>query len=329
MKIENNELKKALFGALRTEEKDERLRMYRFTKKQVDYFIETENYIHKLLKSRATSCMNIDFYTDSEKLTFDGLGIHASGQILCYIDVYVDGLLTGHFGYEAKENRDINFSMDLKLGRKRITIYLPCLFGVEISNFELSDGAAFEPAKKDRKFMFFGDSITQGYITEFPSLCYANVAARHFNAECVNQGVGAGLYDVNDLDENIPYDPDTVFVAYGTNDWVHERDMTKFAKEYYKKLSQIFPKAKIYAILPIWRENTKEKEKTTNLKIEEFRGILRGVCESFENITVIDGMELVPHYMDFFCPDGTHPNTLGCIYYGNELAKKIKKLENI
>jgi len=326
MKIENNELIKALSGALRTEEKDGALRMFRFTEKQCEYFAATENYIHKPMKSRATAGMNFDFYTDADSISIEAIGTRASGQSYCYIDVYVDGEIAGHFGFIDRETKKFSFSMELKQGRKRVAVYLPCLFGVEISNFELSDGAAFEPVKKDKKFMFFGDSITHGYITEYPSLSYPNIVSRYFDAECVNQGVGAGLFDANDLDEDFPYKPDKVFVAYGTNDWYHSIDVKITAKEYYEKLCRIFKDSKIYAIIPIWRVNYKEKEEITNMKFFDFREELTKICEQFENVTIIDGFELVPHDDEYFCEDGTHPNTKGLVSYGEQLVKKV--LEN-
>ena len=329
MKIENNELKKALFGAFRTDEKNGALRMYRFTEKQVEYFEETENYIHKAMKSRATAGMTFDFYTDSEMIGIEATGTRASGQSYCYIDVYVDGEISGHFGFVDREPKKYSFSMELKPGRKRVTVYLPCLFGVEISNFELSDNASFESVTKDKKFMFFGDSITQGYITEYPSMSYPNIFSRHFDGECVNQGIGAGLFDANDLDDDFPYKPDKVFVAYGTNDWYHSIDVKITAKAYYERLCRIFKDSEIYAIIPIWRVNYKEKEEITNMKFFDFREELIKVCEQFERVTVIDGFELVPHDAKYFCPDGTHPNTDGLTEYGENLVKKINEIESI
>jgi len=103
------------------------------------------------------------------------------------------------------------------------------------------NGSLFaRPVDKELSIEFLGDSITQGYTTVFPSLTYSNVYARERNANCVNQGIGAALFDKENLDPELPFSPDKVFVAYGTNDWTHsdERDFEFYANEYIEKICE-------------------------------------------------------------------------------------------
>lgn len=326
MKIENSILKKAIFGAVRFEEENGILKMSRFSDRQKKYFIEHLDSINKPLKEPASANMSLDFYTDSTTFTFEADCVKASGQAICWFDLYIDGTLKEHFGYTDKETRHVSISTALKSGKKRITLYFPCLFNTQITNVQLDDEALFEPIKKDRKILFFGDSITQGYISEFPSVTYTAIVARELNAECVNQGIGGAVFDETDLDGELPFEPDTVFVAYGTNDWTKKRDFSVHAVNYLNKLTSIYKDAVIYVILPIWRGNIEERIKTNGItqSFEEMHEELADICKNYSNVTVIDGMELVPHYLNMFCEDTVHPNELGFVFYGNELLKHIK-----
>lgn len=325
MQLENNVIKKAVFGAVEIREENGTLKFFRFTEKQRRHFVEMVDTINKPLKMSATANMLLDFYTDSTSLKIATDCVVASGQDICWFDVYVDGSMKEHFGYTAKENRSIMFDMKLKPGKKRVTIFLPCLFGAGITGVWLDDGSVFEPAVRERKILVFGDSITQGYISEYPSLTYTGIVMNALNAECINQAIGGAVFDVNDLDEDLPYKPDTVFVAYGTNDWSCKRSLEKYAVKYFDKLTHIYKDSKIYVILPIWRANAEEKMKSNNIPVsfEQMHEDLKNICARYSGIEVIDGMELMPHSKTMLCEDGVHPNELGFIMYGTELLKRI------
>lgn len=325
-KIEFSLLKSSIFGSVNTFEEDGAIKLRRFTDKQMKHFDDTLNYIDKPRKSRASSGMNIDFYTDSPVIKLELSCRVASSQPLCYVDVYVDNIMTNHFGCNTKEDTRICTEFEVGKGKKRVTIWLPCLFDASISEFAIEDGACFEPAKKDCNIMFLGDSITQGYTTEFPSLTYTNIVTNRMNAHCINQGIGGALFDKSDLDEELPFEPDIIFVAYGTNDWYHsgDRDLGKNADSFYQKLCSIYPKTKIYAILPIWRANIPRVSEIATMGFDEMHTVLENICRKY-NVETIDGRKLTPHHEKFFLPDGTHPNEMGFLQYGENLYKVIEK----
>ena len=327
MNIENELLKQAIFGAIEFVEEDGALTMHRFTKKQRDYFKETENSILKPLKAPANANMVLDFYTDSTKFIFEADCKPASRKNLCNFDLYVDGTMVDNFGYEDAEPRRVTYSRELMPGRKRITLYLPCLASAAITCVSLDDAATFEPAKRDRKLMFIGDSITQGYISNYPSLTYAGIVMTGLQAESVNLGIGGNVFDAEDLDEAFPYTPDTIFVAYGTNDWTLNLDYKDGATKFLDKLTSIYPKAKVYLLLPIWRAYAKERKIEKNLPVdfEQVHIDLAKIANRYENVTCVNGLELVPHVRETLCPDGVHPNTFGFMFYGHELLKRVLK----
>lgn len=318
-------LAEAVFGSVDTYVENEELVMRRFTQHQIQHFDQTHNYIEKPKKSKASSGMNIDFYTDATQMYLELSCSVASSQPLCYVDIYVDGVMEDHFGYNSKIDGKIEKTVSFKPGSKRITIWLPCLFEARIANLSLNS-EDFAPAKKDIRILFEGDSITQGYTSQFPSLTYTNIVTRGLNADGVNQGIGGALFDESDPDDNLPFSPDIVVISYGTNDWSHsrERDFESNASAYLSKMCEIYKTARIFVVTPIWRGNIEEKSKNAVMSFDEMHVLLEDICRNF-GVEVIDGMKLVPHRNEFFVPDLTHPNEMGFLHYGNNLLRELER----
>ena len=325
MKIEFNTLKQMIFGAIDVWEEDGFVRMCRFSKSQKQFFDETFDRLCKPIKACASSNMYMDFYTDSENFEISTECIVASGKSGCWFDIYVDDIMVDNFGYPEREDKSVDYSLKLNPGNKRITVYFSGLYETKIKYVKLDDGASITTLKKDRKLLFLGDSITQGYITEHPSLAYTDVVTRKLGAEGVNQGIGGNIFNKDDLDENLSFKPDTVFVAFGTNDWALGLEVDEHVTEFFDKLTKIYSDCPIYVLLPIWRTNIdqviKEKELSTNF--EQMHENLRAACKGYDNIKVIDGYKLLPHSPEFLCDDGVHPNTKGFVMYGTALTQSI------
>lgn len=320
MKIMPKELASAVSGALRINENSGYLSFDRFTDKQFEVAKEKES---DVLHTKSDSGVKIEFVTNSEKLKFSYTPYLASGSTECFIDVYIDGIMKFHIGENPIKSERHNVSLDLGNGRKRIAMYLPCLFYVEIGDFAIDDGSIFEPVSHNRKLLVLGDSITQGCNAIFPSQSYPNLLGADFDAEVVNQGISGDSYRPERLDEDLPYNPDTVFVAYGTNDWGANVFDEQKIKAYYKKLTVLYPTQKIYVLLPIWRV-TEDGRYDSFLRSRE---IIAGICGEYENISVIDTIDFVPHYPDFFYDGTLHPNDMGFIYYAKGIVKAVREIE--
>ena len=54
---------------------------------------------------------------------------------------------------------------------------------------------------------------------------------------------------------------------------------------------------------------------------------IKEIAEKYQNITVIDCVNFVPHLAEFYWDDvNLHPNDLGFLYYGNHLYKRLTEL---
>ena len=126
------------------------------------------------------------------------------------------------------------------------------------------------------------------------------------------------------LDPDLPFDPDIITVAYGTNDWSHcERDaLIRSANEFFARLRAQYPKAQIFAVTPTWRADNHRVTKVG--PFAEAGKIVRAAAEAQKDVTVIEGENLVPHLSNFFSDAYLHPNDAGFRYYADALYRAMR-----
>lgn len=315
MKLSFEEIKNITFGALEINETDSGMRFHKCTKKQEEAFLSLSPVLGQ--RALSTTGIRLDFHTDS-----DSFGFYApSGK---KFDLYADGLL--YRQYILGEERTVTADLS-KVKRKRdvrITLYfpahdLPCVLG----GVELDDRSYVTPQRFDRKMLFIGDSITQGWNSKYDSFSYANRVSRFFNAESVINGIGGAYFDPSVFDR-VPFDPDTVIIAYGTNDF----SVRKTKEELREKVSAFLSLAadeyvrggkRVYAISPIPRGDIDAVKPMGSFF--DCRDIIIEEIERY-GIRHIDGMSLLPYSEDLFA-DALHPNDLGFAQYAESLIKKL------
>lgn len=322
MKLVLEDFKRIVFGAQRIEEIDGAIVLNRFTLGQQEFIDANPDSVLRMeLKHKTTAGIVLDFYTNSTSLKIS-VDCVTTTQKLCYIDVLENGELTAHEGYNDDTNRSFTLETSLIQGENRVSVYLPNLCSAKITNFELDDGASVIPYITKKNFLFHGDSITQGYTAEYPSLSYANRITRAFDAHCVNQAIGGAVFNP-DLIGPLDFVPDKIIVGYGTNDWSKGFDYTANSLAFFEKLKKTFPNSEVVVITPIWRGNIKEKEKGTQHTFVK-------MCEIIKNnavkcgFKVVNGLSIVPHSPDCFVQDVLHPNDYGFKHYAENLYNIIK-----
>ena len=318
--LHNHDIKNSIFGAVQIIEQDGWLCLDRFSKRQRERLNDNERLGKRALSS---SGIMLDFWTDSTTLAFDYQTFIASNKMFFYFDIYVNGQLLFHEGKEETYKDEGRVSVSLEEGKKRITVYFPCLFGTRIRNVEIDDNAELIPVEKEKNILFLGDSITQGYSAKFSSLTYTNAITRSYDANCLNQAIGGNIFNEDDLDEFLAFQPDIIFVAFGTNDWKQGVDVSTNAERYFAKLNKIYPNVPINVILPIWRGDIEELEKTTPHRFMEVREIVREKAEKYPNTTVIYSIDFLPRCEDVFEDKRLHPNDIGFVLYAEGLQKNL------
>ena len=205
-----------------------------------------------------------------------------------------------------------------------MTLYLPSHgTGGVLSYVELDDGARITPHRFDRKMLFVGDSITQGWDSTYDSLSYAYRVSRYFNAESVIQGIGGAYYHESTFDR-LPFDPDIVLVAYGTNDFGHYKTLEELRAHVSAHLSLLareYTGKKCFALSPIWRDHRDGKA------MGSFADCRRVIIEEIERVgwIHIDGLTLVPPMPAFFKDEYLHPHDNGFSLYAENLIPALEK----
>ena len=315
MKLSSEKIRSLTTGAVGITETGEGLAFAKCTSAQLDAFREAAPWI--VPNVEATTGVRLDFGTDSPFVRVRTV----QGD---KFEILVDGMLTGQ--YLMNDARD--FTVRLPEGcRHRVTVTLPShgTPGV-IAGVELADGAMVGRPIYDTKMLFLGDSITQGWNTRFDSQSFAYLISRHYHAESVIQGVGGAFFcppTVPDPDA-VGFVPDTVIVAYGTNDWSFVPSAEKLrenAGESLRRVKEYYPGARIFVLTPIWRADEGEDRPMGPFPL--CRAVVREEAEK-AGLRVIDGSALVPPRMEYMA-DAVHPNDLGFAHYALNLIREMEK----
>lgn len=323
MILSTNDLKSLAHGAVSVKEAaDGYTAFYRFSDKQMDYYRETNHEFYK--KTFCTASVRVEAVTDATALTFTYRAKKMASRTFFYLELFVDGAMVAHIGEDVAEEKTDTVTLSLPAGTHRIALYLPALFSLELKDVTLVDATFANPVKKARKMLAVGDSITHGYDAVYAALSYVNITADRLDASVVNQAIGAEIFNPGLVDGELGFTPDIITVAYGTNDYSKcARDaFVKNATEFYARLRQAFPAAKIFALLPIWRGDNHRV--TAAGTFDEAKAIVRAAAEAQEGITVIDCDAFVPHLPTFFSDKHLHPNDMGFQCYAAGLVDAMR-----
>ena len=317
MRLSLKQIESITVGAMQVWENVDGVHFCKMTPAQLDAFALIDDFIYG--NANTSTGVRLDFWTDSPWVKFRPT---VSGKY----EVKVDGVLTEHRYSVGGEDTLVNVSNNEKL--HRVTIHMPShdvIAGIKL--LEIADEAVARPHVFDRKFLFLGDSITQGWHSDIETLSYAYQVSDHFNAASVIQGVGGMFFDATTLDRG-DFEPDTVFIAFGTNDArrFHALEaMHLRCEDYIKKVLALFPEAQLYVITPIWCGDFD----TIQLPYGHIREVNATIADAAHQfgITVIDGLQMIPHEMTYFADD-LHHNTEGFCVYAQNLIKALENKKN-
>ena len=313
MRFTLSDMQKVTVGAVRLWEEQDGFHFSAMTEKQLAAFLKLSAELHT--NAAATTGVRLDFETDSAYLAYASLTD-------AKYEVKVDGMLVATHTTPGEEQR---ISLPADGATHRVELFLPA-HGVPgaLAFVELADGATFTRHAYDRKFLLIGDSITQGYNAQFDCLSYANRLCDHYNAESIIQGTGGAYYDITTL-EKLDFTPDTVFVAYGTNDankFMTLEEIEARCRAYLTALIPMYEGARLFVITPPWRMNEADLKPFGHVSLVAER-IAKVATEL--GLTVIDGMKMIPKN-EVFMADRYHPNMMGFAEYAHNLIKALTKL---
>ncbi|MBO5938684.1 MAG: SGNH/GDSL hydrolase family protein [Clostridia bacterium] len=327
MKLTFEQIKTITKGAVRVEEKNGAVHLFRFTKEQESAYSTRTTIGGKSLwdKTLATAGIRLEFVTSSRALAIEVEGVPASSSNCFVHDVLVNGEKIGSFGENESDKREFSASFELGEGEKEVKIYFPWASASAIRSLMLDDGATIIPVKKSKKMLIYGDSITHGYVAVNPSNSYASRLTDALDAEAFNKAIGGEIFFPELAEVSDEGDFDYITVAYGTNDWSHvtKEYFDETATAFYRALSRRHPNAKIFALAPIWRA---DYQKVTEVgEFSYMKQVFDGLAKELPNLTVIDCFGFVPADSQYFADKTLHPNDAGFEHYFNGVWNEIQK----
>ena len=314
MLLTNWQLKDIYFGAYSIEEtEDGYLQAFQYTAAQMDYFEKVSDFWYP--RCFASTAKTLEFVTGARKVSFAYKIIWKGSEDS--FELAVDGLITDiRYVKDLPDEGTLEFI--LPAGEKRVTVYLPADATVLIRDLDV-DAPVSRP-RKNEKVLWLGDSITQGYGPLRSGSTYVSVANRVLDYDIINQGIGGYVYDKNSLMKMDGYHPDKLIVALGTNQFGAET--MDDVEQYYETLIGIYgSEIPILCISPLWRGDIPEGIPT----LFSFCEKVKAIAGSYDNVSVVDGLLLVPHLPEYYL-DLLHPNCLGAEVYGRNLVEAIRRL---
>ena len=317
MKLTLDQIKEITFGALRVEAMEDGIHFHKCTPKQELAMARLNAGLGE--RSLTTTGVRLDFCTDSKHLSF----ATASGR---KFEVLINGVLRRRFDCDALREAGAFAKLDLldplgrEMERARVTLVFPSHTVGVLEWIEIDDGASLTPHQYDTKILFVGDSITQGWNSDYDSLSYAWRLTSFFNADSVIQGIGGSYFHESTFD-SLDFDPDTVIVALGTNDFSHyktQEDARAHAAAHLACLAKEYAGKRLFAISPIWRA---EQNKTMG-SFAELRALLIEEIER-AGFRHIDGLALVPPMSEFMKDLTLHPDDLGFSLMAENLISQM------
>lgn len=324
MKLTSKKIKEIAVGYIDAVETENGIEFNRFTKSQAKKFGVPNRYFggdpffdgYFERNCRTTSGVKLDFYTDAKSVTVRIKQNDRMNDVwLMQCDTYVDGKMKA----VCDADKDFTVQIGKRKLKHRVTVYLPTFNFPVIAGVELEEATYCEPTGKGIDVLCYGDSITHGASPTHASAAWVNVMSRITGYRVLNQANSGYIFDASVLEKVC--DPKIICIAYGINDQGRKTrpEFEKDARDFVLKVKELYPKAKIFGITPIWTEWEKEKENRpfTN----ESRAILKKVYEECGAVPV-DGLKLMPN--DLKClSDAVHPNEYGHTFYGRRMAKVL------
>ncbi len=315
VKTEAEKLAEIFRGVIRVEEEDGAYIPLRFTDKELEAYAKDPTMPY----SKCTTGVRMDFYTDAADISFrfspnNAYHDNKEGFPSDSFDIYENGeyktSVTASF---MDSNREVAYTRTSTEAESRITIVFPMRHEIRIHTLSLGNYRPY--TDYEYKILFFGDSITQGLFAEMPSENYVDQVCRELNADYLNLAVGGEKFRFEALTEDVPFAPDHIVIALGTNDKHQHLSLPTIEKncnQYCDRITRLYPNVPVTFITPFEDQGQEHVDMYT--KTAEKYGF-----------KVVDGRTLIPAVAENFNPDGVHPSSTGFALITRNLLPLLKQ----
>lgn len=321
MRLDFQQIKAITQGAETIKEENGAFWFSRFTEEELALYLARPGFDYR---ARGTSGIQIEFTTDATSLFLQVVTPQPPfyHRLFAY-DILVDERLAGqlkNFG-DNPENGFYDTSVfhtdhpcgsfPLGSGIKKVRIVFPWSMSLGLECMELTDATFAEPVKRNKKLLIYGDSITQGACSLFPSLTYAARLTQWLEADAICKAVGSECYCPDLVRAARVPEPDVLVASYGANDWYHctREELAENCRRFWEVLCEKYPNARKFALTPIRCLGPRDPQ--TFGPFESVRQVIRSVTAEFPDVTVIDCTDFVSRDQADFGDLWVHPNHIG------------------
>ena len=330
MRLTFEQIKAITTGAVSIEQEETGIRFYRFNREQRSLSQPRVRFMEEKLRSVAG--IQLFFRTDSRSLFLRTTVSKGSASNHFSFDLFVNGAHIDSLDNLDQEERTLGTyekTFALGEGAKDVCLYFPWSVATVIEELSLEDGASLIPTPPAKKLLVYGDSITHGNTVQYSCNHYIPRLARAMGVQVRNKAIAGTTSFPEMVRMESPCDPDYVLAAYGSNDW--DRHEENFFAGNYREMMQCiaeqYPRAQVFVISPIWRADQETRQRRMG-PLSAIEKNIWEIAKDFPNVTVISGIDLVPHDLQYFADAGLHPNDTGYEHYFRNLWSKIQPTLN-
>lgn len=321
MKLSLEQIKRITQGAEAIRKENNAIHFFRFNDEELDLYRARPAFYPMAV---STVGIQLIFRTDADALTlrvtapeghlyhrYFSYDILVNEVLIGQLKNFPDNIENGHYDEIPRTEKPTEGHFSLGHGIKTVRIVFPWSMNLGLELLELENATFAEPAKKNKKLLIYGDSITQGACSLYPSRTYAALLGQWLDAETVSKAVGSECYypELAQIKQNIS--PDYITVSYGCNDWYHlsREEFTDRCRRFWAAICENYPSAKKFALTPIWYLAPHDDRPFG--AFEEVAGVIRSITAEFPDITVIDCTDFVSRNSADFGDLYVHPNHNG------------------
>ncbi len=309
MQFHSQQLIPFFHSVLSTQPMEDGVIPYRFNQNFREFITDFQTY------AAAAGGIRIEFDTDAEQVALICATMQVCDRTIKPVyDIYINGVIRNHVIAKKCGTQRISFDLPRP---SRVSIWLPVNAEIWLDTLKLKNASYCRAVTYTKKCLFLGDSITQGFHCEYPSMSVASTIARTLDLELLNQGIG-GWSHRRGFVQPQDFAPDLVITALGTNDIFYPAEQQD-VEGYFEELSALYPDVPTVVITPYRRYDAHDAA-----AIEEMNRRIKVCAAKKPNAHLIDGTRISPD--PSFYLDGLHPNALGMQYVAAQLLNELKNI---
>lgn len=192
---------------------------------------------------------------------------------------------------------------------ERVIGYLPLVAGARVTSID----GDIAPAPLQPRWLAYGDSITEGWVTSTPAQAWPAVAGRALGLDAINMGyAGAARGEIVSAEHLAELRADVITIAHGTNCWTRTphtaAQVAEGLRAFLHVVREGHPETPIVIVSPIVRPDAESTPNRLGATLADLRDAIEDVAGERDDVALVPGLGIVaPDQL----PDGIHPGDEG------------------